>query len=330
MTLSRANEMSTRKRSRSDDDGDNNRVKKKRKITQTKDDIYSDLFIRKIVPGYGACSSSAGSILDHIHSLHDSPACKMDELCKSVDGLRSLANAQIDKIKEMYYRKHAVNQFLLRVKDNAHYSFLKDIVMEFRNFEEREWTVKHECGLNHWTRYSVEIALKCPTPTEEYVLFMSSYLKEYVDEIEGICSIICEYSHNGYIWYNLSYNEQSDDDPEEYNSYWIDSEYNPAMMYKLRPHPEDFEDNAHYHSLPSEGDAITFDSLRNDLCSGSLNAMTDEEVADLIATICWHIFDELHGETYLQIVDYIEWLHGQENKGNAEKRAYFTDCDFER
>merc|ERR1712228_58005 len=107
----------------------------------------------------------------------------------------------------------------------------------------------------------------------------------------------------------------------------MEHEYNKAIMYKLRFHPYEFpdyfKDNSYYHTLLSVGCAITFNSLRDDLCSGVLNGMPDEEIADVIATICWNIFD--FDEEVSEITDWICDKHEQENQ---EEKIYFTDGDI--
>eukprot|EP01084_Bolivina_argentea_P029403 54601_1 len=247
-------------------------------------------------------------------------ADKALEFDKFVDSLPPPTNK--NTIKELYFRKHAVNEFLARHKtlfycfefdddkfDNDKFNndkmhnLLNETVMAIRNRKERTWSDSevwandgyHDLYKEHYyTKFSIEIALK----TTNYKLFGSAYLqimrvlfRNYIDGIEPILAVICDYSHNGYIWYNFQY----DVGREEEDKHWMQLAYdmNEAIMYKLCCDSLAnvcFKDNTYCETGIVGGRAVTFDSLRKDLCLPSVNKMNDAQVACFIATICFTAF----------------------------------------
>ena len=172
------------------------------------------------------------------------------------------------------------------------YRFTEEHVLMLRNkkSEERLERVdgRAEISISHY----VEIAIKSKNPHPKYNENMHRLLKDYVDEIRGIATMIISYTHNGCIWYEMKLSEP-DDDYRDAKNY---SDLNDDIISRLAFHPDDyFRHLGHYHIRDSKDiighdDNVTFETFRSTLGLKKLQEMSDEQIAMFLQNLCELIF----------------------------------------
>ena len=175
------------------------------------------------------------------------------------------------------------------------HDFIKENVLMLRNLKDHERNTQFDTDYES----SVDIAMKSSKPHSEYKQIMHELLKEYIGGINGISSIICDYSHNGYIWYYFCFLEEEDERIERLN--------NRGIMSKLEFHPLDyFKYLGCYHKNKSiNGRRVTFDSLRKRSGLDGLQQMKDKEIALFIWGISSIVFEF---DDKLEDIDGLAWI----------------------
>eukprot|EP01084_Bolivina_argentea_P135937 239448_1 len=228
--------------------------------------------------------------------------------------LVSVSNGYIEKTIELQKRKNAVANFLelYKLKCDIHncyrdyktsnYNLLKDILVSIRNenSERRRMDVDYNI-ISYWDYSEVDVALKTVKPHKTYIQNMYNLLKDYIGGVRGICSIICNYSHNGYIWYGFRFIKPDSESDE----YWKDC--NDGIIFNLEFDSDDyFRDSNYYHNKKSKTMCgITFSSMQDDLNIPELTNISHQNMSVLILSIYKNLFGD---ESFVYVYDVDKWV----------------------
>eukprot|EP01084_Bolivina_argentea_P090042 162309_1 len=261
-------------------------------------------------------SENLNTLLADVQNTFDGKEHNELEMVDFAHELLSQSNAYIKKTNEISNRKHVVADFLKSYKENmlkssdyyntSNYNMLGDTLLMIRNNisnHRQEFGPHGGCCFYYWD-YRADVALKTVRPHKKYVKKMHKLLKNYVGGISAICSIICDYSHTGYIWYGfrLTVPENDEDDWKSYN---LD-----GIMFNLAFNYDDYFKNIdYYHNKESQIiRSITLDSVKDDLGIAELTDMSDEQMLFLIMSMCMILFDVEN-----ELEDEDEWMEKQHN-----------------
>eukprot|EP01084_Bolivina_argentea_P293374 504542_1 len=232
-------------------------------------------------------------------------------LLKFTNKLHSITEANKIKLEELKYRKEVLNSIFDRYQKEMNeeetrfqrrkqqYSWTKD-EKDMRYFNEKifhfikanvkglrfykmEKSEEWEYDTMHYIDWCVDIALKACKPHIKYSKIMNTLLSKYTNGMKDICSVISEYSHNGYIWYRLKICQQTDEDV-----CWDD--YAPKILYTIEFDVDDYFRDIYYYKdkIPCSGIGISFKSLREELKCKDINNMSNEDLACFIVAI-WNV-----------------------------------------
>eukprot|EP01083_Nonionella_stella_P073995 200461_1 len=254
-----------------------------------------------------ALCSSMQSALDNVKTILNSTEHDQSQMKLFVQQLCAVSSAHDAKWKELEYRKTALSNLLdkLKSKGRTFCKFGETMLMGLR-FDTFKTRTTHEMYCTqHYEDYSLDIALRCSDPHSEYIRKMNKLLKPYIGGVKDICSIICEYSQNGYRWYRLSVTQQTDDEYE--NTIPM---LNDGIMFSLDFDTLDyFTDNTYYKAPPRRRSRSTplprlvkFGTLRKELDREELWHLNRRELSERIGCIVDAAFN-------LNLLpDYTDWI----------------------
>eukprot|EP01083_Nonionella_stella_P274812 933058_1 len=237
-----------------------------------------------------ALCSSMQSALDNVKTILNSTEHDQSQMKLFVQQLCAVSSAHDAKWKELEYRKTALSNLLdkLKSKGRTFCKFGETMLMGLR-FDTFKTRTTHEMYCTqHYEDYSLDIALRCSDPHSEYIRKMNKLLKPYIGGVKDICSIICEYSHNGYRWYRLYITRQLDDDCDE-----DISSLNEGIIFNLDFDALDyFKDNTYYKAplvsrlrRPHDRQRVKFRKLKKELDCEEIRNLNGSELSKLIARI---------------------------------------------
>eukprot|EP01083_Nonionella_stella_P255182 876208_1 len=223
------------------------------------------------------------SVMDNVTKIFNDTEYTQSQMELFVEHLCAVSTAQDIKLKELKFRQHFVNHFKGEEVDKI----IETMLMGVRYRIEEPRTECDMGNIERYVDYSMDIALRSSHPHRQYVREMNKFLNPYVDGVKEICSIICDYSQNGYRWYRLYLSQQVENDPDDICS------INSGILFNLDFDILDyFMDNTYYEVprtsrsiRPLRHHLVKFSILKKELNCEELSNLNGDELTEIISRI---------------------------------------------